>query len=227
MANTVTLADLKLRARERADMVNSNFISDSELNSFVNSAYSELYDLIVSRFEDYYTTSTSATVASGASSIPLPSDFYKFRGLDRAINASTGDYYSVDKFNFRERNSRNRGLLTSTRGVTSVEYRLVGSVIELTPENSAPGTYKLWYVPTFTRLTTDTDTVDGINGYEEYIVVDAAIKMLSKEESDVSVLVAEKRVLAQRIEDMAQQRDMDQAEVITDSYSDNDSFGDY
>lgn len=221
MSNTQTLLELKTRARERADMENSTFISDSELSSFINSSYAELHDLVVSSFEDYHTKEVSLTVASGASEITLPSDFYKFRGLDREFN--TGEYYAVKQFNFRERNVRNRSLITSTYGTVDVQYRLVGSTIQLTPETHASGTYRLWYIPTFTRLTSDTDTLDGVNGWEELVVIGAAIKMLDKEESDVSVLMKEKGDIEDRIIAMAKDRDMDQAEVITDSSIDLDS----
>lgn len=52
-----------------------------------------------------------------------------------------------------------------------------------------------------------TQTMDWINGWEEYIVVDAAIKALGKEESDVTVLGARKAALLQRIQSIAENRD--------------------
>lgn len=52
-----------------------------------------------------------------------------------------------------------------------------------------------------------TDTMDWVNGWEEMIVVDCAIKALGKEESDVQVLGARKAALVQRIQDIAENRD--------------------
>ena len=68
-------------------------------------------------------------------------------------------------------------------------------------------------------MTSDSDTVNGVNGWEEYIVVDTAIKMLAKEESDTRYLERQRERLLQRIEVMAQNRDYDQPESITDVMS--------
>ena len=56
------------------------------------------------------------------------------------------------------------------------------------------------------------------------VIVDCAIKMLNKEESDVSVLLAEKQLLKRRIEEVANNRDAGQAESISDIYIENDDF---
>ena len=59
-----------------------------------NEAYYSFYDLIVSRFEDYNLgTPTDFTLASGVSSFPLPSDFYKLAGVDR--KTSTTEFYPL------------------------------------------------------------------------------------------------------------------------------------
>ena len=50
MASTVTLSTLRTQSRERADMVNSNFISDTELDDFVNEALLEYYDLMTTHY---------------------------------------------------------------------------------------------------------------------------------------------------------------------------------
>jgi hypothetical protein len=86
----------------------------------------------------------------------------------------------------------------------------------MVPTDSATGTYRLWYVPVYTPLVSDSDTIDGVNGWEEYVIVDAAIKMLAKEESSTTHLDQQKQALIDRVEQMAQNRDMDQPEVIAD-----------
>ena len=54
MTDYVALNDLRLKARQRSDQVNSQFVTDSELDGYVNNSYSELYDIIVSRYDDDY-----------------------------------------------------------------------------------------------------------------------------------------------------------------------------
>ena len=45
--STYTFADFKLGARERADMVNSSFISTTEENRIINESVRKLYDLLI------------------------------------------------------------------------------------------------------------------------------------------------------------------------------------
>lgn len=214
----VTLSDLRTRARRRADIEKSLFVSDSELNQYINDSYLELYDLLVTKFEDYYAKDPySFTIASGESSIDLPSDFYKSLGVDRKISGT--DYYPLDQFNFRNRNfkrlpSRRMGLYPS------IQYRIYGDKLIFMPEDLCPGDYRWWYVPKATTMSSDTDTIDGVNGWEEYVVIDAAIKCLVKEESDISALQLAKNEIKRRIDEAALNRDAGETSEIQDVRTD-------
>jgi len=212
-----TLADLKLAARQKANMENSTFISEPELKDYINQSFAELYDILVSRFEDYFSKQVEFTIPSGSNSYSLPSDLYKVRGLDFKINQN--DYITVRKFSFEDRNKISRNTTRSIRGYSDRIYRVMGSLLTVLPDDASPGTYKLWYVPRYTPLDLDADTLTGVLDFQEYITVDAAIKMLAKEESDVSVLMAQKQALIARIEAMASNRDM-QPDRISDVRND-------
>jgi hypothetical protein len=181
-----TLAQFRTRVRQRADMENSNFVSDSELNGYVNKSISELYDLLVSSNSEYFLSSSSSTVAFGGSTITLPTDFYKLRGVDFYLG-----------------------------GRCHVKYRLQGSTIKLIPEDNVDGQYRVWYTPLPTELSSDSDSFEGINGWEEYVVVDAAIKCLQKEESSTTDLEKAKAQLGKRVADMAAKRDSAKPKQIT------------
>jgi len=84
--------------------------------------------------------------------------------------------------------------------------------------------YVLWYVPTVTKLVNDGDELDDFNAYSEYVIVDAAIKMMQKEESDVTILFAQKEALAKRIREKAQSRDAAEAETVSDIYAETDDY---
>ena len=230
LSNTVTLLQLKTQSRERADMENSDFISSTELLSYINSSYAELYDLLVSRYEDYFTTEATQTVASGASSFTLPTDFYKLRGLDLALDSSGNNYTPVPRFNWNNRNIRNANVSRLLSGQFNVSYRIVGGNMELVPTDSASGDYRMYYVPIYTPLVDDTDTADTAvsnQSWHEYIIVDVAIKMLSKEESSTTHLEREKLALIERIESAARNRDANQPETVSDTtslYYDPDSL---
>ena len=61
-----------------------------------------------------------------------------------------------------------------------------------------------------------TQTVDGISGWEEFIVIDGAGKIMAKEESDVTVLGVRKDAMKKRIEDIAANRDPGSAAKTAD-----------
>jgi len=204
---SITLLQLRTQARQRADMENSQFIKDPELNSYINSSIAELHDLLVQSYgSDYYVKSSTFSTTNNQdtyqlSSIITDNDFYKLKGLDAKLS---GNY--------------------SFLGVTSLRYRLVGSGLVLTPIPDENTEIRIWYTPVATQLANDTDILEDLNQYAEYVIVDAAIKMMQKEESDVSVLAAQKAALKRRIEEAANNRDAAIGESITDVYAGNEEF---
>ena len=208
-----TLAEIREKVRERSDQQNSQFITDAELNGYINNSYAELYDILVSSFEDYYTSIYPFVIASGSSDIAIPSDCYKIRGVDLSYDGT--NWVNVAKFNFAERN-RIGARTRINVGLLGVNYRLMGDKLYFIPEDRAPGQYRLWYIPRYTPLVNDTDVLSDVLDFDEYIIVDAAIKCLIKEESDPSMLVMAKQALKQRIDSMAANRDAAQPERVGD-----------
>ena len=214
---SITLSELRSQARDRADMQNSAFVSDAELTKYLNSSIAELHDLLIADGEsDYYILSTTFSTVAGTETYALPAAFYKLKGVDVQ---SGSEWLSVRPFNFNERNS-GQSAAYNLSGI-DFRYRLAGSNIMLTPAPSGVNTVKLWYTPVATKLTADADTLDDINQYSEYVITDAAIKMLQKEESDVSILLAQKADLRKRIENMVANRDAGQPQAVSDIYAEN------
>ena len=99
---------------------------------------------------------------------------------------------------------------------------IVGADLLLYPTDRAAGTYEYFSIQPFTPLSTGTDVPFGGTGvpdqyWTELAIVDAAIKCLQKEESDVSVLMAQKQALRQRIISAAAQRNVSEPARILDS----------
>jgi hypothetical protein len=63
---------------------------------------------------------------------------------------------------------------------------------------------------------TDAVTFDGISGWEEYVIIDAAIKAKIKQEQDISDLKDQRNEMADRIMSMAEGRDAGQAQHVSD-----------
>lgn len=211
---TVTLAQLRTRARQRADMESTGFVTDSELNTYINASYAELYDLMVSKYsEDYFVAPAHTfTTTLNVDKYPLPADFYKLLGVDFQINSS--NWISVKRFEFSERNLPQ---IWEAYTPETIRYRVFGDNILLSPVPAAGQSLRAWYIPLPETLSADSDSFSGINGFEEYVVIDAAIKMLTKEESDTSQLFMEKQAMRFRIEQMAEARDVAFPSTVQDT----------
>ncbi len=233
----MTLSQIRLAAQQRADRVNSQFVSKQEWTTYINQAMFELYDNLVTLFEDYFiatpiqftTTGSTARYAlpNGSNTFTngitgqtfTPSAFYKLMGVDLSISSSANAFVTVNKFNF---NDRNRYVYPNTAstiyGVFNLQYRVLGSYIEFIPTPSASQVVQLWYIPRLTELLQDTDTTDiGISGWIEYVIVRAAKYALDKEESDTTKLDQQILFLKDRITEAASNRDAGMADTISDS----------
>jgi hypothetical protein len=197
-------------------MENSQFVSKSEWNSYINASATELYDLLVAASEDYVLSSATLSLTSGTDTYPLPGDFYKLRGVDLVLDAQ-GNAVTLQPFNFAERNNYIFTPTWNVVGLSYLRYRIQGNSIRFVPVPSNPATIKLWYVPALATLSADSDTLDGVDGWEEFVVIDAAIKAKDKEESDVSVLAAQRAAIIKRIEAMASSRDAGMPHKIADT----------
>jgi hypothetical protein len=231
----MTLAQIRLAAQQRADRVNSNFVTKAEWNSYINQAMFELYDLLVTVYEDYFAATPIQFVTNGSQYLyPLPDGantflnalnlttftpkpFYKLLGVDLAIQNAVNGYVTINKFNFIDRNRFVYPNTASTiYGVFNLQYRVMGNNIEFIPTPSASQAIRVWYIPRLTELLLDTDTTDvGISGWVEYVIVRAAKYALDKEESDTQKLDQQILFLKTRIEESAANRDAGQPDKIS------------
>lgn len=239
------LSQIRLAAQQRADRVNSQFVTMSEWNSYINQALYELYDLLITVYEDYYLAAPIQFVSDGITYLyPLPNGsntflnanntaqtvtppaFYKLMGVDLALNNATNAYVTINKFNFIDRNRFVYPNTASTiYGVFNLQYRVMGSNLEFIPTPSAGQAIRLWYIPRMTQLLQDTDTTtQGISGWIEYVIVRAAKYALDKEESPTDVLTQELLFLKGRIEETASNRDAGQSDTISATRTSN-AFG--
>lgn len=274
MARTRTLTEMIAEVRQRADMVNSTFVTDAEITRWINLGITKLYDLLIkARGNEYYlrqyTTSTSATDPT----VFLPYNFYRLMGLDANYN---GSWHSVEKLAFQS--ERNAYQASGPWVYSGFPYKYLfqgGNRLELYPAPTSIYSLRIWYLAQAPVLSTSTATVsltctgttgnsyvtaatelgatqvfpqtktnisgtprvtdvrgttiyldaalggtvsgtvtfddpdrwDGINGWEEYVVLDAAIVAMLKEETDPSGLMSQKAEIDRRIIDMADSRD--------------------
>jgi len=231
MSTTLTLAQLREAVRQRADMQNESgdysdsFIKDDELNFYVNQSLFELYDLLVQKYGDDYFVAPYYTfyTTQDQERYDLPDDCYKLLGVDFSDTNANDSFSSLKRFNLAERNKYSKVRIPNQYNRANIRYRISGNQLWLTPMPYGGNLVRLLYVPKMTPLSSDSDETDGISGWTEYVIIDAAIKCLQKEESDVSVLMAQKDAIIRRIENAAENRDAGQPITV----SDNSRFYEY
>jgi len=203
---TTILSTLRTQVRERADQENSLFCSDAEVNRYISASHAELYDLLVRANPEFYQKEQTITGDGSASTFAVASDYYGTVGVD--YRYTTGVYRSLDRIPPSERNMYDY----SATGI-AIGYRFTYNtatpttpLLQLLPTPQNGDVYRHIYTVAPSVLSDDTDIVDGVAGWEEYIVIDAAIKCLEKEESSTSALVARKQAMLDRIQTMAENR---------------------
>lgn len=211
-----TLADIITQIRQRSDMENNEFVSDIELKAWTNNSLGGLDDILVTTYDDYKMTSFQSVLSGGANNvIPIPSNFYKLRGVDfcnQSDSASPDKWTTIYGFQFTERNRNNQNLTSIALPYTNsnISARLTDAGIIIQPADYAQGKYQIWYVPKFIPLVEDTDTLTiqmDTQAWVEYAVVDVCIKILNKQNLDPSGFMMEKQELKQRIIAAAKNRD--------------------
>lgn len=220
----MTLGQLRLLSQQKADMQNAEFVTTAEWNTYINQSYFELYDLLVQKYgNEYFVADPVVFTLDGSQYYELPNGtnysaarpFYKLLGVDLNI-AGQDAWLTLRKFEFIQRNRYvYPQIQTNLLGIGGMRYRLLGNKISFIPTPASGQQVRLWYVPRMVTLLQDSDIADGMSGWTEYIAIDAAIKALNKEESDVQPLLLAKQAMIDRIESAAENRDAGEPEVIS------------
>lgn len=235
MAQTFTLSELMTRVRRRCDMENSNFVSDAELREYINGSLTALWDLLLkadpSRFQTYEVITGDGSTAE----FPVPADYYGTVGIDFL---QSGDItYALERITGRD---RNRFLLQSAGDSIAYDFRYNPNnpalpLLRLFPRPYNGNLYLHHYIVAAPKYATDgtddAEVIHGINGWEEYVVIDAAIKCLSKEESPPAALERQLAAMTDRLIDAAENRAIENAgyviDAVTPGYEDPADFWDY
>lgn len=232
----INLGYLRYMAQLRSDKLNSDFLTTDEWNFNINQSAAELYDILVTKFgDDYFFAPPLVIPLVGSVSYPLPDGsnypvngvnspaVYKLNGIDANISGSApgpnAGWVPLSRANWsdRDRYTTWPGQAGALNNIYQMSYRVMGNQLYIFPTNQNQ-VIQLWYVPILSQLLKDTDMMPfSISGWSEYVIVDAAIKALTKEESfeHVQALVGAKGALIERIETTAANRDVGQPNTVS------------
>jgi hypothetical protein len=221
----VTLEEFRARVRDVSDMnttkAATHFIKNEMLDRRINAAIERLYDkLILAWGQPFFSTDGTIALVSGTFSYALPADFYL---LSRLIVSDGGTWRrELQPFNDAERAILLEREQTGYVGLYSYMYQLRGSNVEIRPKPNASGhSLLIYYVPRFTRLVASPgtpNTFDGINGWEEWAVYEAACDLLIKEESleQYGALRDKQKTISDQIDALAGNRDAGRPARVSD-----------
>lgn len=221
MAYTVSLATLSRRALQRVNLEGvraTQFIKEPELTELVNGSIAKWVDEVRgTTWNGTYNRSTqSISTADGISAYPLEDDFLSLISVDITI-AGGSPVISARPFQEEERNVfRNYPVMSGWGFGSPIFYQLQGTDIAFIPVPQGVYSVTVNYVPTAPVLVDQDDTIDSVNGWEEFIVLDVAIKCLLKAGELETIPALEQRFADERgrIRMMAPRRDQQGAERV-------------
>ena len=216
MASLVNLQTLIFRAQSRADMINANFVSSAaagtqpgaEWTYWANSAAMDFFDKIGAADPERYMNLYSFTTTSNVADYALPADFKTLLRVDLVYGTGSPPlFYTLRKFNLLEEDAYQFPAYITLAG-PAYRYRLRNGNIHFAPAIQAANTINLYYLPVIPQMVNPTDTIDGINGWEEMIILDMAMRALLKENAtDITPLQMEYSRWEKKIQALAEQRD--------------------
>lgn len=220
-----TLLELRTEVRSKIDRVNAATPTNTEINGWLNESAAELWDEVVTVYEDQFTTyattdapqSTPIDISNLSTlfglAVPVDHDpvrLFKLRALEYSIN---GEWREVDGVPRQEW----RKYETATASHAPVGYTLMGEAVHLLPSTTASQLYRLTYIPAYEKMVDDTDDLFYVpNRWDEFVVVDACIKARIKLQQDPSAEMARKAELRQRIRRAATNRTPGQSHKVTE-----------
>lgn|SRR3990167_337981 len=228
MARAVTLATLRSRVRQLAACENSEFPTDAEINGYLNDRIASFWEEVVADGwgRGYFEIEGNVTITGGTTTYSLPADFYSLRLCEWRLDATRR--VRLLPWQLPEA-SYLRGAYSYAATYPSAypSYRLRGGgtdgqtpQIEFQPPPGSSGTVVLTYVPTPPALTQDSHTIDGVCGWERWVVLMAAADVKLKEGDTAAladVVALADRELA-RIRRSAPHRDSGAPMVVVDVY---------
>lgn len=233
----INLGYIRYMAQLKSDKLFSQYLTTDEWNFNINQSAYELYDILIDKNGDDYFFSPPLIIsltAIGYFPIPDGSNYpilgvaspalYKVNGVD--VNANGGIltnacWVPLARANWidRDRWTGFAGQTGFLSGYNQMSYRPMGNNIYIFPPNMTQ-TLRLWYVPMLTQMLLDTDMLPfSISGWSEYVIVDAAMKAMVKEESSqkYAMLQSVKNSLIERISTIAANRDVGQSNSISNT----------
>lgn len=212
MARTYTWAQIRTKIRQRTNKEKSQFVTDSEIDGLMEESLANLHSFMVLQNENYKISSTTINTIAGTSDYALPADFFKLRGVD-VVDSTVGSY-PLKQLNWEDRHIANNTALTASNLIGYVFYN---NNLRLLPTPQDVKTLTVYYLPAAPVYVSDATTIDGVNGWETYVIYDVASTIVMKEERDPSAMLAKKAQALINIKQQISNRDYENPITVSDT----------
>lgn len=220
----VSADDLEQRVRERADMVDSQFVTSAEVQRFLEAAWQELYSIMVASGEDLFLRRARITGSAADPLVTENGDLIVTENGDVIIVGGVipvGSYINlpeqtkalrlvriVDDVRLRKATLHDiETLSNSSRSGKPLFYRPdmdpanTNLRLELYPQPDRSYSFDVYYVPALSlkEFLASSYVSIPVRGWDEYLVLTATAKCKDKEEGEISNVMKERDVLTERI----------------------------
>ena len=202
MAQFKTLTELTTLVRRKADIENAGqHVSDDEITDYINSAIAMLWSLLIDGTDgSLFAKVSPSPIQVGDNAYQLPSDFFKL--IEVSIDSGNRFHPAT------EADPQEYGMLLKrpwTGGYDSryfFQFNQDQGWFELfifpAPD---PNTILIRYIAEAQVLSVGTEELRLPSNWYEWVVFDAAIQCLIKEESDPTPLMSEREKRERRLKD--------------------------
>ncbi len=216
MAQEVTLLDVRTRVYQRGGWEReTERHPPAKVNGLINGSMMDLRDrMLRAGLTDLFKTSEDIETVAGTSTYEVTDGFYQVLG--GSVDTGSGRF-PLERFSEKERPH-----LLDTNVPWSgrpIYYEPIGAgSIEVLPTPAAVYTLTVRYVPATTPFVGDDDVFDGMNGFEEWIVVDVVRKLATSDRDWLLVQACEGylRRLEERVATMVRMRDRGSSKRVVD-----------
>lgn len=172
-----TLKDIRDQVIDDLDLQEEDFVTETDLNRFINEAIEEAESEIHTIYEDYFLSETDAiAITSGQEYVDYPSDVFanKIRKIVFAENLSE----SAETFEVKRIKNLAKAKLDEIVDQsqsypvlhwTPINKAGIGRKIRIFPKSSRSGYLYIFYIRNAAKLVNDTDVCD-IDEFERFIV---------------------------------------------------------
>lgn len=213
MSRTRTLANLRADVRFQADVEGATARhTDAQLTRLINQSIQAWREIISDAGHHYFLTVTNTVVNAGDTTVTFPGAgaLSRIYGVDVEYD---GEWRELFPFDLAERNKYEAGAGGNEQGIPTyyhVDYD--STAIRIIPECDGSYNVRFWCLTNHSDLSSDSDTFDGILGWEDWVVFDVAVRIAVRDANvndNYQFLVAERDKIERRIRDAAKKLQRD------------------